>query len=178
VNLVLVGYRGSGKSTIGAILAKQLGWSFIDVDILIAQHSGRTIAELFAEEGESGFRKRERDACQSLRRSKRTVIALGGGALNEPENRTLVRRLGKVVWLRAPAAILWARISQDAKSADDRPDLTSTGGLPEVEAMLEEREPLYRRVAHHMVDTFPGAPDDIAAAIEIWYQANDAPRSE
>ncbi len=178
MNLVLVGYRGSGKSTVGAVLARRLGWPFVDLDELIVKQAGRSIAEIFSEEGESGFRLREREACGSVLSLKCQVIALGGGAVTDPETRLLAKRLGKVIWLRAPAAVLWARISQDAKSRGARPDLTPVGGLAEVEAVLKHREPLYRSIARHSVDTFPGTPEEVADAIELWYQANDAARAQ
>lgn len=176
MNLILVGYRGSGKNTVGAVLARRLGWRLVDLDALVARQAGRTIAEIFEAEGEAGFRRRERETCLSLRKSKRQVIALGGGALTDPDDRTLLRRLGKVIWLRAPAAVLWARISKDPKSADNRPDLTLAGGLSEVEAVLKEREPIYERAANHTVDTISGTPEEIADAIEIWYRASETTR--
>ena len=176
MNLVLVGYRGTGKSAVGILLAKRLGWTFVDLDELIAQRAGRTIAQLFAQEGEAGFRSREREACLSLRKSRQHIVALGGGALVDPEIRATVRHLGKVVWLRAPAAVLWARINQDAKSPDTRPDLTPGGGLAEVETILREREPLYRGMANHLVDTSPATLEETAEAIEIWYRAEAAPQ--
>ncbi len=175
MNLFLVGYRGSGKSTVGAILAKRLGWPFLDLDTLIVKRTGLTIAQIFAQEGQAGFRLRERDAFLSLRKSKDQVIALGGGAPLDSEIRALARRMGKVVWLRAPAVILWTRISRDARSPDDRPDLTDSGGLDEVEALLPQREPFYRRAANHAIDTFPGTAEESADAIEIWYRAGDFP---
>lgn len=176
MNLTLVGYRGSGKSTIGALLAKRLGWTFCDLDALIVQRAGRSIAQIFKESGESDFRRLEREACLALRKAQHTVLALGGGALADPDIRTLVGKLGKVVWLRVPAAVLWGRINGDAKSSGSRPDLTAEGGLPEVEAMLKRRDPLYRSAADHVIDTFPGTPDDTADAIELWHRADDAPR--
>jgi shikimate kinase len=174
VNLILIGYRGSGKSTIGTLLAKRLGWRFTDLDEVIAERAGRSIAEIFAEEGEAGFRSRERDACKSLRRNKHSVVALGGGTLEDPENRALIRRAGKVVWLRAPAIVLWSRIKADPQSAAARPNLTPIGGLPEVEAKLAEREPHYRNAAHHSVDTMSATPKEIVDTVELWYRAGDA----
>lgn len=175
MNLILVGYRGSGKSTIGTILAKRLGWSFLDLDTLVAQRAGLTISQIFAQEGQTAFRQRERDAFFSLRKFKNHVIALGGGAPLDPDIRTLAKRMGKVVWLRAPAVILWTRINRDQQSPNDRPDLTEAGGLTEVEALLPQREPLYRSAANHTVDTFSGTAEESADAIEIWYQAGDFP---
>ncbi len=177
MNLVLVGYRGSGKSTIGALLAAKMGWAFVDSDDLVVQKSGRSIAAIFAQEGEAGFRELEKEVCRGLRRRKNHVIALGGGAVLDPEIRGIARQIGRVVWLRAPAVVLWSRISQDPRSAAMRPDLRPGGGLPEVEAVLKQREPLYRKTANHWVDTYPGTPEQIAETIRTWFEANDATRA-
>jgi shikimate kinase len=174
VNLILVGYRGSGKSTVGAILAERLGRRFIDLDQLIVEKARMPIREIFAKEGEAGFRLREHEACQGLRKAKKCVIALGGGALVDAENRTLVRRLGKVVWLRAPAVVLWSRLKGDPETANNRPDLTPNGGLTEIEAKLAEREQAYRAVAHHTIDTISTTLEAVADAIELWFSADDA----
>ncbi len=177
MNFILVGARGSGKSSVGPLLAKRLGWGFVDLDEEIAKAAGRNIREIFADEGEAGFRQREREACQKLRRLKDSVIALGGGALMDSEIRGIVRRLGKIVWLRAPAAVLWSRIKGDSRSSSQRPELTPQGGLAEMEALLAQRERIYEGSAHHVIDTVSMSPDEIAEAIEMWFEANDAQSS-
>lgn len=173
MNLFLIGSRGSGKTTIGPILAKQLGWGFVDLDAKIVESAGSAIKDIFAAEGEEGFRRRESEACQKLKRVRRKVIALGGGSLIDPENRAMVKRLGKVVWLRAPAAVLWSRVSQDPHTAKNRPNLTDGGGLSELEAILAQREPQYKAVANHTIDTVAESPLEIAEAIEMWFLANE-----
>jgi len=174
VNIILVGSRGSGKSTVGPVAAKRLRLEFVDVDVRIVEEAGKSIREIFASEGEPGFRRREHDACQKLRRLKNHLVAVGGGALVDPENRSLLCRLGKVVWLRAPAAVLWARVSKDPHTVFNRPNLTSTGGLSELEALLLQREPLYAAAASHVIDTESLSPIEVVESIELWYQANDA----
>jgi shikimate kinase len=174
VNLILVGHRGSGKSTVGSLVAKRLGWRFVDLDQVIATQTGKTIREMFVQDGEAEFRARERQALQGLRKARNCVIALGGGTLGQPENRSLARRLGRVVWLRAPAIVLWSRIKGDRHKIDTRPDLTPAGGLTETEAKVTEREPAYRSVAHHIVDTVSTTPEAVADAIELWFRAGDA----
>jgi len=159
---------------VGAILAERMGRRFVDLDRLIVEQAGVSVRDIFAREGEAGFRRREHDACQGLRRTKKSVIAVGGGALIDPENRTLVRRLGKVVWLRAPAIVLWSRIKNDPETINSRPDLTPVGGLAEIEAKLAEREPGYRMAAHHTIDTISTPPQAVADAIELWFSADDA----
>jgi len=174
VNLILVGYRGSGKSTVGRCLAKQLGFRFVDLDSEIVRSAQRSIRQIFDAEGEAGFRQRERRAIDSLAKCKRRVIALGGGAVDDPETRRIVTRLGRVVWLRAPAVVLWARIRQDPSTDRNRPDLTPTGGLAEVESLLSAREPAYREAALHVVDTVSSSPEQIAEAIGLWFRAKDS----
>ncbi|MCG8404218.1 MAG: shikimate kinase [Phycisphaerales bacterium] len=174
MNFLLVGARGSGKSTVGPLLAARLGWPFLDLDEEIVKEAGSTIHDIFANEGEEGFRQRERAACQKLRKIKRHVVALGGGVLTDPDNRNLLKRIGKVIWLRAPAAVLWSRINKDPHSVHNRPNLTAEGGLGELESILAEREPQYQASAHHIIDTMSISPTETAEAIEIWYQANDA----
>lgn len=174
MNLLLIGYRGAGKTTVGNLLAQRLGWRFVDTDALVVEKAGKSIAEIFATEGEAGFRQRERTALQSLRKFDRQVISLGGGTATDPENHNLIRRLGKSVWLRAPAVVLWSRISKDANSAANRPSLTPVGGLQEIEAVLAKREPIYEAIADHIVDTFTMNPAQVAEAIELWHEACDS----
>lgn len=143
------------------------------MDARIVQAAGSTIKDIFAAEGEEGFRRRESAACQRLKRARRKVIALGGGSLIDPENRAVVKRLGKVVWLRAPAAVLWSRVNQDPHTANNRPNLTDGGGLAELESILAKREPQYRTAANHTIDTVAESPLEIAEAIEMWFLANE-----
>jgi shikimate kinase len=177
VNLILVGGRGSGKSTVGPLIAGRLGWQFVDLDAWIVKEAGQSIRDIFATEGEEGFRRREREACQQLKKRCNFIIALGGGSLLAPENRALMKRLGKIIWLRAPAAVLWARINRDPHTTQSRPNLTAEGGLGELEATLAQREPQYRAAAHHIVDTMTAKPEAVAEAIQLWYDANDAQSS-
>jgi len=174
LNLLLIGYRGAGKTTVGDLLAKRLGWRFVDTDEQIIEKAGKSISDIFATEGEAGFRQRERTAIQNLRKFDRQVIALGGGTATEPENHNLLRRLGKTVWLRAPAVVLWSRISKDVGTAANRPNLTQVGGLQEIEAVLAKREPIYESIADHIVDTFTMNPPQVAEAIELWHEACDS----
>jgi shikimate kinase len=173
VNIVLVGYRGSGKSTVGQIVAQRLGWRFTDTDQVIMEETHKTISEIFSQSGEAGFRRIERKVLESLRKAKNRVISVGGGAVVDPDCSILLKRIGRVVWLRAPAAVLWSRISQDPHTSRARPNLTEGGGLAEVEKILAEREPLYQAVANQVVDTMAMSPEEVAGTIEMWFQAND-----
>ena len=101
MNVTLIGYRGSGKSTVARLVAERLGWSWVDADALLEQQAGRTIREIFASEGESGFREREEAIIRELLGRDRCVVAAGGGAVLRPENCEIMRRSSWVVWLIA-----------------------------------------------------------------------------
>jgi len=176
LNIFLIGCRGSGKTSVGRLLARRLDRDFIDLDQAIADAAGCSIRELFATAGEEGFRQREREACLRVKKLTETVVALGGGTICVPENYSTLKRSGRFIWLRTPAAIAWSRVQQDPKSRANRPDLTPKGGLSEMEAVLAEREPKYEAAAHHIVDTVSNTPDQIAEAIELWFVASDAGR--
>ncbi len=163
--ITLIGYRGSGKSTVARPLAERLGWDWIDADTVIEQSAGRTIKEIFAAEGEPGFRERERQVMADLLGRQNLVVAAGGGAILNPETRRLVRLAGPVVWLQASVETLQARIQDDVTTAQRRPNLTSQGGLAEIAAVLAVREPLYRECASLMIDTDRHTIDEVVDQI-------------
>lgn len=149
--LFLIGPRGSGKSSVARLLAERLGYHWIDADALLESHAGRSIRELFASEGEAGFRRRETALLGELCGLDRHVIATGGGVILRPENRDRLRAAGHVVWLTADVETLWRRIDGDATTAERRPNLLG-GGRDEVARVVATREPLYRQCAHQAVD--------------------------
>lgn len=163
--LYLTGYRGSGKSTVGKILADRLGWPVIDSDDEIERVAGTTIAEIFVAEGEARFRERESAVIESLSQRQQTVIALGGGAVLAEQNRETMVASGKAVWLKISAQTSWERISGDEKSATQRPNLTQSGGIEEIEQMLAVRTPIYQSCADLVVSADNQNPSEIAAVI-------------
>lgn len=173
-HLYLIGYRGSGKTTVGDILGSRLGRPFVDADVVLEADVGMTIREIFATEGEAGFRDRETATLRKLIAGAEAVIATGGGVILRPENRDLLRSSGFVVWLTAEPELLWQRIQFDPTTGDRRPNLTATGGLDEVQAVLANREPLYRETAHLLVDA-SRSPELVAADIlpawEAWLRS-------
>jgi shikimate kinase len=162
--LFLIGYRGSGKTTVGQMLASRMGWAFVDADTVLEERAGKTIREIFADEGEAGFRDRESATLADLSARSQTVIATGGGVILREQNRTLLRDRGCVVWLSADATTLWSRIQADATTGARRPALSS-GGLEEVEQMLAVREPLYRSIADVEIAVGGLSPEQAADAI-------------
>lgn len=164
-NLYLIGYRGCGKSTVSSVLAELLGWPAVDSDEEIEIAAGKTIAQIFESEHESGFRRWESMIIEGLAILDRTVIALGGGAVLSQFNRDRIAGSGKTVWLKISAETSWSRISGDAKSASQRPNLTQTGGIEEIEQMLAIRTPIYQSCADLVVEADSKTPSEIAATI-------------
>lgn len=166
-HLYLIGYRGSGKSSVGAVIAARLGRPFFDADTALESDTGRSIRDIFATEGEPGFRDRESATLRKLVDGEPAVIATGGGVILRSENREVLRSSGFVVWLAAPAELLWDRISIDPTTTARRPNLAG-GGLDEVKALLAVREPLYTATAHATVDA-SRSPEQVADDIlAVW----------
>ena len=163
--IVLIGYRGTGKTTVGRLLARELGWDFADCDDAVEAAAGKSIAELFADEGETGFREREAAALIDLCGREPLVIATGGGAILRPVNRGLLKSAGFVAWLAASPETIWSRLRADSATSQRRPNLTPLGGVDEVRALVAAREPLYRAIAHFTVDTDGPSPESVAATI-------------
>lgn len=163
--LYLIGSRGTGKTTVGRLLAKRLAWAFGDADELVTAEAACSIAQIFAAEGEAGFRRRETRVLAALSQCDHHVIATGGGIVLSPDNRLTLRTTGLCVWLTAPPRALWERIQGDPSTAKQRPPLTSLPGPDEVRQVLELREPLYREVAHLTVATEAASPDEVVSAI-------------
>ena len=165
MNLVLIGYRGTGKSTVAREIAETLRWPWYDSDAQIESRAGKSIAEIFSDEGEPAFRDWESLVVADLAQRPRCVLALGGGAVMRPANREALARQGKIVWLQASPETLWQRIQQDHASAERRPNLTTQGGITEIIATLDARNPIYRECAQLEVDTQGKTPQQVADAI-------------
>jgi len=164
-HIALIGYRGSGKTTVGALLAVQLDRPFVDTDALVVEATGRTIAEIFAIEGEQAFRLREQSAVGQAVNRPPAVISVGGGAIAVEESMELLKAKATIVWLTGRAEALWSRMSADPASRLTRPDLTESGGVEEVRLMLATRTPLYERWSDFCVETGGLTPDEVADAI-------------
>jgi shikimate kinase len=167
MSIVLIGYRGSGKSTIGKRLADQLWQPFVDVDDLIVKRAGKNIKQIFEQDGEPAFRELESEAIREVCKLSEHVIGLGGGTLGREANRSALRDAGhKVIYLRCEPAELHRRIEADPQTALTRPNLTALGGgIEEVKKMLAEREPLYRQVMHAELDVTHLTPEDAVVYI-------------
>jgi shikimate kinase len=166
VNIALIGYRGTGKSEVARQLALQLGWDWVDADVEVELTAGKSIAVIFADDGEAAFRELEAQILAELVGRDRTVLALGGGVILRPANRALLKQVGKVVWLTAEPETIAQRLAADAATASRRPNLTSMGGLEEIRRVLADRVPLYRESSDAQVDTENRSPADVAAEIQ------------
>jgi shikimate kinase len=163
--IFLIGPRGSGKTTVGRLLAARLGWPFADMDDLIEARAGRSVAEIFAAEGEPEFRDREAATLRDVATTVEAVIATGGGVVLRDANRRLLRDAGFCVWLTADGATLWQRIQGDPLTGVRRPALTGLPGPDEVAHVVASREPLYREVAHLSLSTESASPEAAVSAI-------------
>ncbi|TDU71102.1 shikimate kinase [Prosthecobacter fusiformis] len=149
-NIVLIGLMGSGKSTVGRMVAHMLGFQFADTDHLIIEKAGCSIPEIFAKEGEDGFRLRESEALRSLLGCRHCVIATGGGIITQVRNRPLLQHLGFITWLEADPKLLARRTA----SNNDRPLLRGEEPpLVKLERLLSERKPLYKQLADLRIQT-------------------------
>lgn len=171
MNVILMGYRGTGKSAAGLALAKLLGYAFLDTDALVRRRTGQTVAELVAAGGWEAFRAAERAAVAEAAAGERGVIALGGGAVLDPANVALLRPKGRFVWLTADAATIVRRLAADGAGGAQRPSLSGRPVADEVAELLAQREPLYRRLADLVIDTTDRPAAEVARAIRAALEA-------
>lgn len=167
-SIALIGYRGTGKSTVGSLLAEHLGWRLADTDRLIESVRGESIAEIFARGGEGLFRACETEALASLEKELQPlVIATGGGLPLREENRALLGRLapGRIVLLAASPETIARRMAADGKTAQTRPPLTDLSFEEEIKAVLARRLPVYTSLADYTIETEGVSPAEIAQRI-------------
>ena len=164
-NIALVGFRATGKSSVGRIVALELGWSFVDMDEELVSVFGESIDKFVARKGWPSFRKEESRLLERLAQGERQVIATGGGIILSESNRSILRKDFLVVWLKASARVLIERLRSDPTTSSYRPPLTDLRLEDEVCHLLKEREPFYREVAHHVIDTSSLSLDDVSRLV-------------
>lgn len=170
MRVYLTGFMASGKSTVGPDVAARLGQSFLDLDHRIEEQAGRSIPEIFAEEGEATFRALETEALHKTTDTDDLVVALGGGALVDDENRAFAKEHGRVIYLKIDAETVLERVGDEA---DQRPLLQDEEGTPlpptemkaRIEQMMADREPSYA-AAHATVDATQPVPDVVDDVVE------------
>jgi shikimate kinase len=167
-NLVLVGFMGSGKSSVGREIARRWGFRFIDTDTSIRQKYRKSIPDIFASFGEALFRDEENQTLQELQNTNRAVIATGGGIVLQPRNHPLLRALGVVVWLTASEEVIWERVSRN----QNRPLLRTQNPRATINNLMSTRYPLYDSLADITVETsgltHREVADQAVAAINLW----------
>ena len=153
MNLFLIGYRCTGKSTIGKSVAAALGWSFVDSDIQVIKQSGMSINDIVATEGWQAFRRMERSIIKQICTDDRRVVATGGGVVLDPDNIKVMATSGIIVWLCATAKTIHRRMFQDKNSPTLRPALTGKGQTEEIQDMLLQRNPYYESASDFCIHT-------------------------
>ncbi len=150
-NICLIGYMGSGKTTVGRLLADALSCDFEDTDVMIVEREGRPISDIFAEEGEPYFRQLETDLLNDIydKGLSKTVLSTGGGLPVTDRNRPILKKIGKVIYLRAEAESLYNRVKEDK----GRPLLETGDKLKKIREMLALRGPIYEEAADIIIDT-------------------------
>jgi shikimate kinase len=164
-NLVLIGYRATGKTSVGAELARVLNRPFVDLDLVLVAEAGRSVAEIVAQGGWEEFRRREKELVARYGQKSGQILATGGGAILDPQNVQILRENGFLVWLKADPETIRKRLSLDKSSVSNRPSLTEADYLAEVERVLRQRESLYQEAADMEVETDGISIAQVAAAI-------------
>lgn len=168
--IALIGYRATGKTSVGRLASTRLRRPFADADQVLEQRLGCTIPALFAARGEAVFRDEEEATLATLTERAGLVLSTGGGVILRDANRERLRRFGLIVWLTASADVLAERLNADADGLARRPALTAAGTLDEILMVLAAREPLYRELADITIDTAGRSPEQVCdvlmAAIE------------
>ncbi len=171
MHIYLLGYRGSGKTTVAPLLAQALDLPVVDTDDWIESSSGYSIRQIFESIGEAGFRDLEQKAISQVASlDQPTVVALGGGAVLRSVNQQTICTTGRRVLLSASADCLHQRIIADNSTNDRRPQLTDRSGYDEVVKVLAQRKPVYESIAELIVETEGQTPDAVVGTIVKWLE--------
>ena len=162
MNVVLMGYRGTGKTSVGRLLADRLEKPFLDSDELIKASSGKSVRKMVAEKGWDFFRQEEKRIVAEISGNDGCVLALGGGAVLDEENVRNLKDKGFFIWLTAEAQTILERLSDDGKTLEQRPSLAGKDPDEETKFLLKAREPLYAKIADCRVDTSDRSIEEVA----------------
>jgi shikimate kinase len=160
-NLILIGFMGSGKSSVGREIARRYGLRFLDTDSMIRQKYGKSISEIFVIDGESAFREEEHQVLLRLRGAQQMVVATGGGIVLEPRNRSILRSLGAVIWLTAEEEVIWERVSRK----QSRPLLQTDDPRSTIRSLMAIRYPLYHETADITIETSELSHQEVATRV-------------
>jgi shikimate kinase len=162
MNIVLIGYRGTGKTVVGELLAKRLGMTYMGMDAHIVKKAGMSIPEIVEKSGWPGFRDLEYQVAWELSGRDHLIIDTGGGVIERPENIEALQTNARIFWLKASVDTIVSRIHMDTQ----RPALTAGKTFTqEVAEVLEQRTPKYQSAAHHEINTDPLTPEQVAEKI-------------
>lgn len=170
MNIILIGFRGTGKSAAGRLVAKRLGWEFIDADDYLEKKTGRDITAIFDEGGEKSFRRIEESVIAELCGLRHKVIAAGGGAVLSKKNVRNMKKSGMVVLLEADADTIYSRLKADEKTRSQRPRLTDRGAYDEIVHLLDYRRGYYDKAADYRIDTSQRSPQEVAEEIVATFE--------
>lgn len=165
MNIYLIGYRCTGKTSVSKVLARHLGWAVIDSDAEIVKAQGESISDIVSNKGWDAFRSMEKAVIAQLSGLKNRVIATGGGAILKEENIANMKKSGKVVWLKARPGTIQKRMAGDLNTTDFRPALTDKGIFDEIEETLSIRNPLYETAMDFFIDTDELSIDSVCRKI-------------
>lgn len=171
-NIALIGFMGTGKTVIGAKLAQELGKYFIELDDLIVEKAGKSIPEIFAEEGEIQFREYEMEVCKEVSQRENVVIACGGGIVLNKLNIDYLRQNSIIICLKTSPEIILQRISKDGK--ESRPLLNKPDPKAEIKKLLKFRAPFYAAATELQIDTSKLTVDEVVERIREIYESAQA----
>ena len=171
VNLALIGFMGTGKTSVGRHVAEHLGFDFLDTDELIQSHTGRTIADIFAKDGEPAFRELERKVVQELSTREKTLISTGGGLPTNEENLSALKSFALVICLWASPEKIWERV----KNQSHRPLLHDADPQQKIRELLATREPFYKQ-ADVLINTDLRSVREAAQQVALQYKLATRPR--
>ena len=161
-NIILVGFMASGKSHVGRILSQRTGMPLVDADSAIVERAGKSVAQIFADDGEAAFRRLEREVIAELCQGRGRIISAGGGAFVDPDNRHAMLAGGTVFCLQAQPETIYQRLRADNESGQAaRPLLAGPDPLGRIEELLAQRAEVYGQ-AHHCIDTDELTPEEVA----------------
>ncbi|HLG30678.1 MAG TPA: shikimate kinase [Candidatus Brocadiales bacterium] len=172
MNIVLIGFRGTGKSCVGKAIARCMKRRFIDADDYLEQKVSKTIKEIFSEGGEKRFRQLESEIIEELTLLDDVVIAAGGGAVLKKENVKNMKRNGFVVLLEADIETIHKRLTEDTEGQAQRPGLTNMKQYEEIRYLLEYRRPYYKKAADYRIDTTKSSVNQLAEKVILAFDAH------
>ncbi len=165
MNIVLIGYRCSGKTEVGKILSRELEKDFLDTDELIQGNAGCSIETIISKDGWNRFREIEKSLIEEVSRRDNMIIATGGGVVMDEDNVKNLKKNAWIVWLDGKLDVLRQRMNREQRSGNVRPSLTGVDPLEEIQQVMDVRIPLYKKAANFVVDTTTLTPMEVAASI-------------